>query len=218
MSGFLFLLVVDWLMRKATKSNNTGIRWKMTSKLEDLDFADDLALISSTFQHIADKTNRLNTYAKQVGLVINVKKTKLLRINNKDHRDLSIGGQAIENVEDFTCLGARVSIAGGGDEDIHERLRKAGEAFCRLSRSWNSAVYSTTTKVRLFNLLVKSVLLHGCETWKMTEGNKKTLDTFQTNACEESIVFWPYIVSNRELLSRSNGREMLTYDPILLTY
>jgi len=40
----------------------------MTSKLEDLDFADDLALISPTFKHIEDKTNRLNTYAKQVGL------------------------------------------------------------------------------------------------------------------------------------------------------
>jgi len=66
MSGFLFLLVVDWLMRKVTKNNNTGIRWKMTSKLEDLDFAGDLALISPTFNHIEDKTNRLNTYAKQV--------------------------------------------------------------------------------------------------------------------------------------------------------
>ena len=32
--------------------------------------ADDLALISSTFKHIEDKTNRLNTYAKQVGLFI----------------------------------------------------------------------------------------------------------------------------------------------------
>ena len=95
----------------------------MTSKLEDLDFADDLALISSTFKHIEDKTNRLNTYAKQVGLVINVRKTKLLRINNKDHRDLNIGGQAIENVENFSYLGARVNTEGGGDEDIHERLK-----------------------------------------------------------------------------------------------
>ena len=37
MSGFLFLLV-NWVMT----------RWKCTSKLEDLDFADDVALISST--------------------------------------------------------------------------------------------------------------------------------------------------------------------------
>ena len=52
MSGFLFLLVIDWIMRKATADNNTGIRWKFTSKLEDLDFACDIALTSTTIQQI----------------------------------------------------------------------------------------------------------------------------------------------------------------------
>ena len=29
MSGFLFLLVVDWIMSQAVKDKNTGIRWDM---------------------------------------------------------------------------------------------------------------------------------------------------------------------------------------------
>ena len=33
MSGFIFLMVVDWIMRNAT-GNKTGIRWNFTSKLE----------------------------------------------------------------------------------------------------------------------------------------------------------------------------------------
>ncbi|KAL9981556.1 hypothetical protein ACROYT_G010273 [Oculina patagonica] len=45
MSGFLFLLVIDWVMRRTVVHAGTGIRWKMTTTLEDLDFADDLALI-----------------------------------------------------------------------------------------------------------------------------------------------------------------------------
>jgi len=48
MSGFLFLSVIDWVMRRTVAHAGTGIRWKMTTMLEDLDFADDLALISST--------------------------------------------------------------------------------------------------------------------------------------------------------------------------
>lgn len=40
MSGFLFLTIVDWI--------NTDIRWKCTSKLEDLGFTDDIAFLSST--------------------------------------------------------------------------------------------------------------------------------------------------------------------------
>ena len=50
MSGFLFLLVVDWVMRRSVNGARTGIRWKMTTMLEDLDFADDLALISRRFR------------------------------------------------------------------------------------------------------------------------------------------------------------------------
>jgi len=48
MSGFLFLSVIDWVMRRTVAHAGTGIRWKMTTMLEDLDFVDDLALISST--------------------------------------------------------------------------------------------------------------------------------------------------------------------------
>ena len=46
MSGFLFLLVIDFVMTRTTETEPTGIRWNFTIKLEDLDFADDLALLS----------------------------------------------------------------------------------------------------------------------------------------------------------------------------
>ena len=47
MSGFLFLLVIDCIMRKTLEGDNTGIRWKLWTRLNDLDFADGIALISS---------------------------------------------------------------------------------------------------------------------------------------------------------------------------
>ena len=68
MCGFLFLLVVDWVMRKTTKHGNTGIRWKFNNFREDLDFADNLALISSSGRHIQTKVSNLGRYAKITGL------------------------------------------------------------------------------------------------------------------------------------------------------
>ena len=35
MSGFLFLLVIDWAMRRMLRKGNAGIRWRFTEKLED---------------------------------------------------------------------------------------------------------------------------------------------------------------------------------------
>ena len=43
-SGFLLLLAIDMVTRKVLEEGNTGFTWRFTEKLEDLDFADDLAL------------------------------------------------------------------------------------------------------------------------------------------------------------------------------
>ena len=47
MSRFLFLLAIDWIMSRTTEGGRTAIRWKFTSILEDLHFADDIAFLSS---------------------------------------------------------------------------------------------------------------------------------------------------------------------------
>ncbi|XP_067411321.1 uncharacterized protein [Emydura macquarii macquarii] len=65
MSPLLFNLVIDWVMRRTTEEGHTGIRWTLFSTLEDLDFADDLALHSHTHRHMQDKTDKLNQYSSQ---------------------------------------------------------------------------------------------------------------------------------------------------------
>jgi hypothetical protein len=47
-------------MRKTTEDAPRLIRWNISSTLEDLDFADDLALLSHTHHHLQEKTNRLS--------------------------------------------------------------------------------------------------------------------------------------------------------------
>ena len=106
MSGFLFLLAVDYVMKRTTEREPTGIRWNFTTKLEDLDFADDLALLSSKLQDIQQKTQRLNEIARQAGLRINTEITKVMKINSDIKEAVKIDGQDLEDVEKFTILEA----------------------------------------------------------------------------------------------------------------
>ncbi|VDP32577.1 unnamed protein product [Schistosoma margrebowiei] len=46
LSPFLFLLVIDWIMEKSIFEEKCGIQWTFGMQLDDLDFADDLALLS----------------------------------------------------------------------------------------------------------------------------------------------------------------------------
>ena len=57
MSPFLFPHAIDWIMRTSTEGRRNGIQWSLWGQLDDLDFADDLALLSHTQQQIQDKTD-----------------------------------------------------------------------------------------------------------------------------------------------------------------
>jgi len=59
MSSTLFIIAIDWVLRQTTADTPRGIRWGTFSTLEDLDFADDLALLSHTHQHIQEKNQQI---------------------------------------------------------------------------------------------------------------------------------------------------------------
>ena len=73
MSGFLFLLVIHFIMRRALHEGDTGIRSKFTTKLEDLDFGGDTVFL---LDHIQTKSSKVAEQAVRVGLKGNVEKCK----------------------------------------------------------------------------------------------------------------------------------------------
>ena len=64
MSPMLFLVAIDWVMRITVGNKRRGIRWTLTSMLEDIDFADHIALSSSNANHLQKKTNDLKDVVK----------------------------------------------------------------------------------------------------------------------------------------------------------
>ena len=77
----------------------------MISNLEYLYFADDLAEISGNISHLQEKTDRLNKFAKRVGLNISTEKTKVMTIN-APVEPVVLNEELLEEVEDFTYLGS----------------------------------------------------------------------------------------------------------------
>ena len=67
---------------------------------------------------------------------------------------------------EYNYLGANVSKQGGCGDDIVNTIRKARVSFMKLKQIWNSNIYTLRSKLRLFNTLVKPVLLYGNETWE----------------------------------------------------
>lgn len=75
-----FHLSIDLVMKQTTQGKENGIQWTIPCKLDDLNFADDLALLSHTHSQMQDKISTLERVASSVGLHINKEKTKVMRI------------------------------------------------------------------------------------------------------------------------------------------
>ena len=209
LSPLLFLVVLDWVTRTAYASSGKGIQWTLMTKLEDLEFADDLALLSHRLQDMQEKVTALETTAQQVGLKISQEKTKLLRINNQQEAPVTISGKAVEEVSEFVYLGSKISQSGGTDEDIKARVKKARQAFAILRPVWRTTTISTNTKLRIFNSNVKSVLLYGSETWRVINTSSAKIQTF-INGCLRQILHlrWFDRVPNTDLWTRANQHPM----------
>ena len=175
--------------------------------LEDLDFADDLALLSHRIQDMRDKTRALEDQSAKVGLKINAAKTNLMRIGTKRDDSVLIAGERVEEVDEFTYLGSIVSKKGGTDEDIQVRIGKAGQAFAMLKPVWRSTALTTRTKLRILGSNVKAVLLYGSETWRLTKGLKQKLQLVINKSLRSILrIWWPRRICNEELWEQTRQR------------
>ncbi|VDP36551.1 unnamed protein product [Schistosoma curassoni] len=88
-------------------------------QLDDLDFADDLALLSQTQQQMQKKTTSV---VAAVGLNIDKGKSRILRYNTECINPITIDGEDLEDVKIFTYLGSIIGEYSGSDADVEARI------------------------------------------------------------------------------------------------
>ena len=115
----------------------------------------------------------------------------------------------IEEVEKFTYLGADVTKNGGATADVKKRISLASGQFKQLSKIWQAGDINRKTKASLFSSLVLSVLLYGCEAWKLTKAEEKRLDIFQTKCLRRIFkIRWQQHTPNSEVLEMAGAEKI----------
>ena len=90
-------------------------------------------MLSSKFEDIQRKTQSLYENERDVGLKINIRKSKVMRLNCNIRDQINI--DTFEDVETFTYLRAVVTPKGRCDENIASRLSQAKFQFRRLRKN-----------------------------------------------------------------------------------
>ena len=168
LAPYLFIIVLDYCLRTAIGGDEERLGFTIVPRrsrrigplnITDLDFADDIALLSDTAAQAQELLRKVENAACCVGLHMNVKKTQFMTFNQPDVEIRTVDGSSLEEVNDFKYLGSWVQST---EQDIRVRKALAWKACNKLSKIWKYTL-SRDLKVKLFQATVESVLLYGCE-------------------------------------------------------
>jgi hypothetical protein len=117
---------------------------------------------------LGDNTENLIDASKEVGLEINVNKTKYMlqscHQNVGQNREINIANRSFENVLQFKYLGMTVTNQNMIQEEIKRRLYSGNACYHSVQCLLSSRLLSKTLKITIYKTIILPVVLYGCET------------------------------------------------------
>ena len=139
-----------------------------------LQYADDAAFPSLTAGGLQRSFDVISEAYLRVGLVINATKTEILGASSPDAPTFSS-----LKTENLTYLGSNLSFSGDLTNEIQRRINLASSAFGRLSKGvFDNQDLTIHTKIAVYNAVVISTVLYGCETWVPCSSHIRLLESF----------------------------------------
>jgi hypothetical protein len=158
-----------------------GLKLNGTHQL--LAYADDVNLLGDNIDTVKKNTETLIDASKEVGLEINVEKTKYVLLfrhqNVGQNRDIKIANRLFENVSQFKYLGTTVTHQNLIQEEIKRRLNSGNACYHSVQILLSSRVLSKNLKIRIYKMIILPVVLYGCETWHLILREEHRLRVFE---------------------------------------
>ena len=185
LAPYLFVIVLDWVMRNAIPDESLGLRLsddidtqtrksprnndKLQRKvLTDLCYADDIALVSDNVDNANTMLASISHWARKVGLRINTGKGKTEYILVGDFPIdvvISVDSTVIAQVDDFKYLGSWIMDPA---KDFSVRKGEAWRNIVKLDNIWKSKVFSRKKKFMFFQSLIEPILFYNAVTWTIS--------------------------------------------------
>ena len=161
----------------------------LDEKISCLMYADDLILFSFSQEGLQLLLNRLQIFCNKWQLTINTVKTKIMIAHQrKCLGSWYIYGKKIDIVKHFCYLGVIIDSAGKFNKGIERLYIKANRAYHSIKSNinfYNGANVNTLCK--LFDSVVKPVLLYGSELWGIFNWRLSTVNCIEkTLFCAKS--------------------------------
>ena len=132
-------------------------------------------------QDLQHLLNMINIAGDQLGLIININKTKFMAITREStpNLELKIGDRNIQQVSSFKYLGAMLNEKCDDDEEVKIRVNIARNAFARLRTYLTRGEVPLALRMRVARCYIWPIILYGAESWSLKVKSMNRLE-----ACE----------------------------------
>jgi hypothetical protein len=185
-------------------------------RISNLRYADDTALMAESPKLLQELVDLVNKKSKELGLEMNIKKTKVMafsRDNTRPRIDIFINGERLEQVSSYTYLGHLMTEDGTSEKEIRKRIGIAKSTFKNMKNVFTSKQISKALKMRLVKNYVYSTFQYGAETWTLNKSLERKIEAFEMWTLRQlGQVHWSEKKSNAEVLKMLKVKRELLKD------
>jgi hypothetical protein len=145
--------------------------------LSHLRFADDIVVISSDPEELAEMLQELHEQSKKVGLKMNLTKTKVM---SPDSLTFRIDQTNLETVQEYVYLGHKMKLGRENQTaDLFRRTGLAWAAFSNMKHVLKNKKVPLCMKRKVFDACILPVFTYGAETMTLTKASVNKLSVTQ---------------------------------------
>ncbi len=182
----LFISDIEDVFKLAETNGLRGINLNHKFSFHVLAYADDLVILADCPTQLQEKLDILHKYCEELGLTVNVQKTKILIFHHKHRTILSsssfrYGDKSVEVVSTFTYLGVTFCTCG----NFHEHVKVVKAKCAAASKTLINIISRSRTNcwqsmMRLKDSMFLSIPLFASDVWGLNESAKieKIQNTF----------------------------------------
>lgn len=174
LSPRIFIAVLEMIIGKLNwDKSGICIEGKHISHLR---FADDIVLLSENSTELESMLQALQQASREVGLEINLSKTKLM--TNAAQNSVSLDNTPVEYVTSYVYLGKQISFQKLNDAEIDRRIIGTWKKFWSLKEILKSQL-PMKIKSKVMDSCLLPSLTYACQTWKFTRKVKNKITSCQ---------------------------------------